>query len=163
MPHHVKPKPEGYHTATPSIIVKDADKAIEFYKSALGAEELDRMTGPDGRTIMHAEIRVGDSRISLADESPMTGPKAPTTLGGSTGALYLYVPDTDAAFRQAVEAGAKPVNEPMDMFWGDRSATVVDPFGHHWWFATRMEDLSPEEIGKRAAAFYRVQAAHRPP
>src|SRR5262245_27966336 len=144
--------PDGHHTITPYLTIKGAAEAIEFYARAFGAQEIERMSGPDGRSVMHAEIRIGDSIVMLSDEFPRMGPRSPETLGGTTGSLFLYVPDVDSAFRQAVDAGAKALMEPADMFWGDRFAKVADPFGHEWAMATHKEDLSREEIKKRGAA-----------
>jgi PhnB protein len=144
--------PDGYRTVTPYLTVKGAAQAIEFYKRAFGARESERMTGPDGKSVMHAEIQIGDSLVMLSDEFPQMGSRSPQTLGGTTAAIFLYVPDVDAAFQQAVDAGAKAIMPPADMFWGDRFGKLVDPFGHHWAMATHKEDLSDEEIRKRGAA-----------
>ncbi len=147
-----KPIPEGCHTVTPHLVIKGAAKAIDFYKKAFGAQEMFRMPGPDGQTLMHAEIRIGDSVIFLADEFPdMGAERAPQSLGGTSVTIHLYVPDVDATFNQAVKAGAKPSMPVMDMFWGDRYGKVTDPFGHEWSIATHKEDVPPEEMGKRAA------------
>ena len=148
-----KPIRDGFHTATPYLTVKGAAKALEFYKRAFGAHETDRMTNPDGKSVMHAEIRIGDSMLMLSDEFPQPGgSRAPETLGGTTSAVFLYVPDVDAAFKRAIDAGAKAVMPPTDMFWGDRFAKLADPFGHQWAMATHKEDLSREEIEKRGTA-----------
>jgi PhnB protein len=144
--------PDGYRTVTPYLTVKGAAQAIEFYKRAFGARESERMTGPDGKSVMHAEIQIGDSLVMLSDEFPQMGSRSPQTLGGTTAAIFLYVPDVDAAFQQAVDAGAKAIMPPADMFWGDRFGKLVDPFGHEWAMATHKEDLAPEEIRKRGAA-----------
>src|SRR5438045_3682316 len=155
-----KPIPDGYHTATPNITVKGADKAIEFYKKAFGAEEMVRFPGPGGHGIMHAEIKIGNSIIMLHDEFPGMGASSPLTLGGITGTVFLYVEDVDAVHAQAVAAGATVRVPVMDMFWGDRTGRVVDPFGHEWAIATHKEDVSPEEIGRRAKEFFaRMPAA----
>ncbi len=151
MTSRVKPIPEGYHTATPYLIIKDAARAIEFYKKAFGATELMRMAQPDGR-IGHAEIRIGDSPIMLADEFPEMGHRSPQSLGGSPVSILLYVEDVDALFNQAVSAGAKVQKPVQDQFYGDRIGGVTDPFGHVWYIATHKEDVSPEEMRKRAAA-----------
>jgi PhnB protein len=148
----VKPIPQGYHSVTPYLTVKGAAPAIEFYKRAFGAQEVERMPGPDGNSVMHAELKIGDSIVMLSDEFPQAGTRSPQTLGGSTGYLFLYVPDVDAAFKRAVDAGAKATMPPADMFWGDRFGKVSDPFGHEWGLATHKEDLSPEEIRKRGQA-----------
>ena len=147
-----KPIPDGYRTVTPYLTLTGAAQALDFYKRAFGAHEGARMTGPDGNGVMHAEIRIGDSLVMLSDEFPQTGSRSPQTLGGTTGAIFLYVPDVDAAFQRAVDAGAKALMPPTDMFWGDRFGKLVDPFGHEWAMATHQEDLSPEEVRTRGAA-----------
>jgi len=141
--------PEGYHTVTPALTVKSGAEAIEFYKKAFGAEEVMRVHGPDGKSLMHAEIRVGDSRIMLGEEWPDQRALAPSSAGAATGSLYLYVADVDAAFKRAVSAGAKALMPVTDMFWGDRFGQVEDPSGHRWGLATHVEDPSPEEITRR--------------
>ncbi|MDQ3686080.1 MAG: VOC family protein [Acidobacteriota bacterium] len=151
MTSNVKPIPDGYHTITPYICVNDAANAIEFYKKAFGATELMRLADPSGR-IGHAEIKIGDSHLMLADEFPEMNFRSPQTLGGSPVTIYLYVEDVDAIANQAVAAGAKLVKEVKDQFYGDRSGTVEDPFGHVWYIATHKEDVSLEEINKHAAA-----------
>jgi len=151
MTSKVQPIPEGYHTATPYLIVSGAARAIEFYKKAFGATELFRMAQPDGR-IGHAEIKIGNSPIMLADEFPEMGARSPQSLGGSAVSILLYVEDVDALFSQAVAAGAKVLRPVEDKFYGDRSGGVVDPFGHQWHIATHKEDIAPEELQKRAAA-----------
>jgi PhnB protein len=147
----VKPVPEGYHTATPYLIVSGGAKAIEFYKRALGATERMRLDGPDGK-IGHAEIEIGDSVIMLADEFPEMGAKSPQSIGGTPVGICLYVEDVDARFQQAVKAGAKIERPLQNQFYGDRSGTVIDPFGHKWTIATHIEDVPPEEINRRMAA-----------
>ena len=147
----VKPIPEGYHSVTPHLCVKGAAQAIEFYKKALAASERMRAEQPDGR-IGHAEIQIGDSVIMLADEFPEMDARSPQTLGGSPVSIYLYVEDADATFNRAVAAGAKVKRPIADQFYGDRVGGIEDPFGHTWWISTHTEDLSPEEIEKRAAA-----------
>jgi uncharacterized glyoxalase superfamily protein PhnB len=150
----VKPIPEGYHTVTPYLTVRGAANAIEFYKKAFGAQELARMPGPDGR-LMHAEIKIGDSIVMLGDEFPEMGSKGgPLTLGGTATGLLLYVADVDAAFARAVDAGGKVTMPLADMFWGDRYGKLVDPFGHEWSMATHKEDISHEEMSRRAAAAF---------
>ena len=144
------PIPPGYHSITPYFTVKDAAKAIDFYKRAFGAEEMIRMPGPGGG-VMHAEIRIGDSIVMLGDESPMAGCKSPQSLGGTSMGLHLYVKDVDSAFNKAVAAGAKVTMPPTDMFWGDRYGKLTDPFGHEWSIATHTKDLTPEEIERGAA------------
>ena len=147
----VKAQPDQYHTITPYLTVKDGAAAIDFYKKAFGATELFRMAQPDGR-MGHAEIRIGDSCIMMSDEFPEMGVVSPTTVGHTTAALLVYVDDADKTFSTAVSLGAK-VNKPMaDQFYGDRSGTVVDPFGHKWTIATHKEDVSPEEMERRMAA-----------
>jgi PhnB protein len=146
-----KPVPDGYHTATPYLIVNGAAQAIEFYKKAFGATELMRMAQPGGK-IGHAEIKIGDSPIMLADESPDVGARSPQSIGGSPVSIMLYVEDVDRIFSQAVEAGAKVKRPVADQFYGDRTGGIEDPFGHLWYIATHKEDVSPEEMRKRAAA-----------
>ena len=154
----VKPIPDGYGTVTPYLVVKGAAEAIEFYKKALGAEEVLRMPAPDG-SLMHAEIKIGDSIVMLGDEFPgAEGYGSPATLGGTSVNLFLYVEDADAAFQQAVDAGAKVLAPMADMFWGDRYGKLRDPFGHDWGIATHKEDVSPEEMGKRAEEFFAQMA-----
>jgi len=147
----VKPVPDGYHTVTPYLIVNGAAAAIDFYKKAFGAEELFRMPTPAGK-VGHAEIQIGDSHVMLADEFPEMGAKGPVSFGGSPVHLLLYVNDCDAMFRRAVEAGGKVKRPLKDQFYGDRSGSIEDPFGHDWTIATHKEDLSPEEMNRRAAA-----------
>ncbi len=142
--------PDGFRTATPYLIIRDAAKAIEFYKKAFGAKELARMPLPDGK-IGHAEIQIGDSRVMLSDENLDWGTKSPQTLNGSPVGIFLYVPDVDALFKQAIVSGATEVMPVTDQFWGDRYGKVRDPFGHQWNIATHVEDLTPEEIGERQA------------
>ncbi len=138
---NVKPIPEGYHTVTPFLVLKDAHRAIEFYKRAFGAEERFRMPTPDGK-VAHAELQIGDSVVMLSEaiQEPVT-----------SASMYLYVPNVDAVCQRAVAAGAEAAMPPTDMFWGDRFGRVVDPFGVRWGIATHKEDLSPQEIGRRAA------------
>ena len=145
--------PKGYHTVTPSIIVAGAAKAIDFYKKALGAEEVMRFLGPDGK-IMHAEIRIGDSTIMLGDEMPEHGGKSPKSYGGTPVSFFVYGENVDAAWKRAVDAGAKIIQPLEDQFWGDRTGCLEDPFGHHWWLAQHVQDLTPEEIQKGAEAFF---------
>ncbi|MBI4470886.1 MAG: VOC family protein [Acidobacteria bacterium] len=153
MSSKVKAIPEGHHTLTPHIVVRGGMDAIEFYKRAFGAKELMVMPGPEGK-VMHAEIQIGDSVLYLADEFPeMGGCLSPQAIGGTPVVLHLYVEDVDARFNQAVAAGAAVRMPLSDMFWGDRYGQVTDPFGHIWSLASHKEDLTPEEIGKRAAAF----------
>ena len=147
----IKPMPDGYHTLTPYIVVDGAADAIAFYQKAFGAEEIYRMPAPGGK-VMHAEIQIGDSRLMLSDAIPEMGGRSPKTLGGSPASILVYVPDVDAAFARAVEAGATAEMPVANMFWGDRYGKVKDPFGHVWQLATHVEDVSPEEMGRRAAA-----------
>jgi PhnB protein len=147
----VKPIPEGYHSVTPYLIVRGGADAIEFYKKAFGAVELFRFPSPDGK-IGHAEIKVGDSPIMLADEYPDMGYTGPQSLGGSPVSLMIYVDDVDTVFNQAVEAGATVKEDLQDKFYGDRIGTVIDPFGHRWHLATHKEDVSMDEMQRRAKA-----------
>ena len=147
----VNPIPEGYHSVTPYLIIRGAADAIEFYKKAFGATELFRFPGPDGK-IGHAELQVGNSRIMLADEYPDMGYNGPQTLGGSPVALMIYLADVDTVFNRAVEAGATVKEALQDKFYGDRIGTVIDPFGHRWHLATHQEDVSMEEMERRAKA-----------
>src|SRR5947209_8913109 len=142
----VKPIPEGYHTLTPFMTVRDAERAIDFYKRAFGAEERGVMKGPDGK-VMHAELKIGDSIIMLADEFPDFGVVSPESQGGGTSmGLHIYIEDVDAAFDRAVKAGAKVEMPVMEQFWGDRYGKLKDPFGHRWSIATHTRDLSREEM-----------------
>lgn len=143
-----KPVPEGCRTVTPYLIIRDAAKAIEFYKKAFGAVERFRMPMPDGK-LAHAEIQIGDSVVMIADENPQWGVQSPQALNGSPVSIFLYVPDVDATFKQAIAAGATEVMPVADMFWGDRYGKVVDPFGHKWDLATHVEDVAPEEMEER--------------
>ena len=145
------PVPEGYRTVTPYLVIKNAGEAIGFYEKAFGATERFRMPGPGG-AVMHAEIQLGDSMIMLCDEFPDWGQLSPLSRGGTTFSLFVYVPDCDALYNRAVEAGCKGAMPPADMFWGDRFSKVVDPYGHEWCIATHVEDVSPEEMEKRGAA-----------
>ena len=147
----VKPVPDGYATATPYLIVRDGSAAIDYYKRAFGATELFRMAGPDGK-LGHAEIQIGNSRIMMADEHPAMGARSPQSLGGTPVSILLYVEGVDKRFQQALAAGGKAVRPLKDQFYGDRSGTLEDPFGHVWTIATHMEDLSPEEMNKRMEA-----------
>jgi PhnB protein len=147
---NVKPIPEGYHSVTPYLSIKGAVKALEYYKKAFGAIELFRMEH-EGR-IGHAEIKIGDSPIMLADEYPEMGSVSPQTLGGSPVGIMIYVENVDTIFKQAIDAGGVEKKALQDQFYGDRSGTLTDPFGHVWTVATHVEDVSPEEIEKRLAA-----------
>jgi PhnB protein len=150
--------PDGYHTATPYLIVKGAAQAIEFYKKVFGATELFRMATPDG-SVGHAEIRIGDSVIMLADENPGMGYRSPRSLGGASVSTMLYVEDVDDRFSRAVAAGAKVQRPLANQFYGDRSGTIEDPFGHVWTIATHVEDVPPEEMSRRAEAYMKEQRA----
>jgi PhnB protein len=140
--------PAGYHTVTPYLTLNDCARAIDFYKKAFHAQEVMRMEGPPGK-IGHAEIKIGDSHIMLGDEMPGMGNQAPSSIGGTTAGILLYVTDVDSAFQQAVSAGAKADMPPTDMFWGDRYGRLTDPFGHSWAIATHKEDVAPAEMQKR--------------
>jgi PhnB protein len=150
----VKPIPDGYHSVTPYLSIKGAAEAIAFYKRAFGAVELCRLMMPSGK-VGHAEIKIGDSAIMLADECDASGFRSPDALKGSSIALHVYVEDVDGRFDQAITAGAKAIQPVQDQFYGDRTGTLEDPFGHVWFLATHKEDLSPEEIDKRAEAMFR--------
>ena len=147
-----KPIPEGYHSLTPYLVVDDGARAIDFYKQAFGATERGRMAQPDGK-VAHCELQIGDSVLMLSDPMPGSGMTSPKDLGGHSGGLYLYVEDVDAAVQRAVDAGATLSTPVEDMFWGDRFGTVTDPFGHEWQIATRVEELSPEEVEERGREF----------
>jgi PhnB protein len=144
----VNPIPAGYHTATPYLTLNDCARAIDFYTKAFGAQEIMRMDGPAGK-IGHAEIKIGNSILMLADEMPGGGNRAPQSLGGTTSGIFLYVNDVDSSYKRAVDAGARGDAPPTDMFWGDRYARLTDPFGHSWAMATHKEDVAPEEMRKR--------------
>ena len=146
----VKPTPDGYHSLTPYLIVKGASDAIEFYKKAFNATEIMRLGGP-GDSVMHAEIQLGDSRVMMSDENPGMNAHAPQSPGSSGVGFCLYVENVDEMVAQAIDAGAKVQRPLQDQFYGDRSATLEDPFGHVWTVATHIEDVSPEEIDRRMA------------
>ena len=147
-----KPIPEGYYSVTPTLTLDNAAQTIEWYKKALGAEEVSRSAGPDGK-IMHAEIKIGNSRIMVNDA--VMGTKGPKAIGGSPAGLWLFVENSDALFKRAVAAGAK-VQVPIDdQFWGDRGGAIVDPEGFNWWIATRKEDLTQTEVKQRAEEFFK--------
>jgi PhnB protein len=153
-----KPIPDGYRTATPYLIIKGAAEAIEFYKRVFGATELLRMADPQGR-VGHAEIKIGDSVIMLADEHPAMGYRGPRSLGGSSVSILLYLEDVDGVFERAVKAGATAQRPVADQFYGDRSGTLEDPFGHVWTVATHVEDVPPEEMQRRAEAAMKSAAS----
>lgn len=144
----VQAVPKGYHTMTPGLTVQDAEKAIDFYQRAFGAQEMYRMSGPDGR-IMHAELKIGDSIFMVGEEHPDRQVRGPKTLGGTPVSLNLYLDDADGVFDRAVKAGAKSLAPVETMFWGDRYGKLEDPFGHIWGLCTRVENLTPEEIDRR--------------
>jgi len=146
-----KPIPDGYHTVTPYLIVQGAAKAIDFYKQAFGARELMRFEGPGG-ALGHAEIQIGDAVMMLADEHPQMGYRGPQALGGTPVSFLIYVEDADARYNQAIAAGCKVFKAIQDQFYGDRSGTVTDPYGHIWTIGTHKEDVSPEELNRRMAA-----------
>jgi PhnB protein len=144
--------PAGYHSITPYLVVHDGNGALEYYKRAFGATEVNRMGGPGGK-IGHAEFKIGDSIIMLSDEMPGGGNRSPQSLGGSPVSIFLYVEDVDSVFNRAVSAGAKADMPPQDMFWGDRYGKLTDPYGHQWALATHIEDVTPEEMQKRMQAW----------
>ena len=151
-----KPIPEGYHTVTPQLTLDNAAKTIDWYKTAFGAEELSRMTGPDGK-IMHAEIKIGDSRVMVHDV--IMDAKGPRDFGGSPAGLWLFVENSDSVFDRAVRAGAK-VHKPLEnWFWGDRGGAVTDPSGYTWWIATHKEDLTRDELDQRGREFFKQVAS----
>ncbi|MBA3977780.1 MAG: VOC family protein [Nitrosopumilus sp.] len=145
----VKKIPDGYHSITPSLIVKNGVQAIEFYKKVFGAKEIMRMMTPDGKALAHAELEIGDSKLMLADEFPQMNCLSPASIGGSPVGMFLYVEDVDQTFNQAVAQGAKVLDPVKDQFWGDRHGGIEDPFGHRWSISTHVKDLSLEEV-KRA-------------
>jgi PhnB protein len=149
----VKPIPDGYHAVTPTLTVRGASDAIEFYKKAFGAQEVMRFHGPDGKTIMHAEIKIGDSRIMLNDEVPQMKCLSPLSVGGASSGIFLYVDNADDVFNKAISAGAKAIMPMMDAFWGDRCGGIDDPFGHRWTICTHKKDMTQQEIGKAAEEF----------
>ena len=153
-----KPVPEGYHTITPQLTLDNAAQTIDWYKKALGAEEVSRSVGPDGK-IMHAELKIGDSRFMVNDVMP--GSKGPRAVGGSPASMWLYVENSDALFNRAVSAGAKVQMPLADQFWGDRGGAVADPEGYSWWISTRKEDFTAAEMKQRAEEFFK-QMAHQP-
>jgi len=158
----VKPVPDGYHSLTPYLIVADAAAAIDFYKRVFGASERLRLAAP-GERVGHAEIEIGDSVIMMADEHPEMGARGPRAYGGSPISLHLYLDDVDAVIERAVAAGAKLVRPVTDMFYGDRTGAVEDPFGHIWHIATHKEDVPPEELRRRADAVMQKAATEKTP
>jgi len=149
MPNAVRPIPEGYHSITPQLTCRDAARAIDFYKSVFGAQEIMRMSGPDGK-VMHAELKLGDSRFMLNDEMPgmSVAPGPSATMQPSS--LFVYTEDVDSLHKRALKAGAREDMTPSDMFWGDRFGKFTDPFGHQWGIATHVEDVAPEEMKRRS-------------
>jgi uncharacterized glyoxalase superfamily protein PhnB len=150
----VQPTPPGYHSVTPSLTLKDCQKAIDFYKKAFGAKVLEQFPNPKGKGIMHAVIQIGNSLIMMGDEVPGMSAKSAETLGASPISLFIYVPNVDEAFQQALGAGAVSMMPVAEMFWGDRAGNLKDPFGYTWMLATHTRDLSQEEIKKGAEAFF---------
>jgi PhnB protein len=146
-----QPIPHGFHSLSAHLIVQDAPRALAFYESALGAKTTLRALMPDGKAIMHAELQLGDTRFMVGEENVQWGALSPRSLGGSPVTLHLYVPDVDAVFTRASNAGCKVLMAPENMFWGDRYAKLEDPFGHHWAIATHQEDVGAEEMQRRAA------------
>ena len=154
----VKSIPEGCNSINAYLFVKDGQAAIDFYQKAFGETVACILPGPGGQGIMHAELRIGNSTLMLSEENPQWGTKSPETLGGSPASLHLYMPDVDVAFKKAIDAGCTSVSEPADMFWGDRSGKVACPFGVQWGMATHIEDVSEEEMGKRAQEWFASMA-----
>ena len=152
----VSPVPPGYHSVTPYLIVSDGKQAIEFYKRAFGATEVLRLQSPDGK-IGHAEVKIGDCHVMLADEFPEMGAKSPQTIGGTPVGFCIYLANVDAAFDKAIAAGGKVERPVQDQFYGDRSGTLIDPLGHKWTLATHIEDVPPEEMKKRMAEAMKKQ------
>ena len=150
----VKAIPEGFHTVTPCLTLKNSLEAIEFYKKAFGAKELGVFPAPDGKSTMHAVIQIGDSILMMGNEMPNQNCKSAESLGASPISLYIYVPDADAAFKQAVAAGAMVTMPVADMFWGDRCGSLKDPFGYAWTIATHIRDLTNEEVQEGAQSFF---------
>ena len=158
MPKAANAVPKGFHSITPQLVLDNAAQTIDWYVKALGAKEVSRSLGPDGK-VMHAELWIGNSPF-LANDA-MMGAKGPLALGGSPASFWIYVDDADALFNRAVAAGAKPQMPMADQFWGDRAGSIADPGGYSWWIATRKEDLTHDEIRKRADEFFKQMAAQR--
>lgn len=159
MATNVKAVPDGFHTVTPSLTVRDAKTALEFYKKALGADVIKTQADPSGQKILHAELKVGDSIIFINDEFPEMGCFSPLSLNGTTCYLHIYVENADELFKRAVSAGAE-IRMPMqDMFWGDRFGKLADPYGHEWGIGQHLEDLTGEEITKRQKEFMNKMSA----
>jgi len=158
---NVKPIPDGYATATPYLTIRDAARALEFYKKAFGAEEIDRHMAPDGKSVWHAALKIGDSVVFMADEMPGMSAPSPGPGRPSPVRLWLYVKDCDASFKRATDAGGKAKVQPEDMFWGDRCAMVSDPFGYEWTIASRVKELTTEEMRAAGEEFAKKMAAGR--
>ena len=158
MKTNVKSVPKGFHSVTPALTLRDSLKAVEFYKKAFGAKVIEVFPSPDGKGTMHAAIQIGDSILMMGDERPGQSCKSAETLGSCPVGFFIYVPDADAAFKQALDAGAKSLMPVADMFWGDRCGTVTDPFGHSWTLATHTRDLTEEEIKQGAESFFAAMA-----
>lgn len=157
----LNPIPEGYHSVTPYLIVDDAISAIDFYCRAFDARELSRLPMPDGAgggKLGHAELKIGDSHLMLSDEWPDMDALGPKTRGGASASFLVYVPDVDRAFQRAIDAGGSVDQQVADQFWGDRMGSLIDPFGHKWMLATRVQDVPPEELPERMAAWSRQQS-----
>jgi PhnB protein len=159
MKNPIKTVPDGFHTLTPHLVVKGASQAIDFYKKAFGAEEIKRLPGPDGKSLIHAELKIGDSRLLLVDEFPEMDCRGPQSAGASPVTIHMFVDDVDVVFDKALAAGAEVRMPVMDQFWGDRYGVLTDPFGHLWSIATHKEDLAPEEIRERAQAAFSESVA----
>jgi len=160
MKENVNHIPDGFHTVTPYLTVRDAERAIDFYKRAFGARERVRLPGPEGK-IAHAELQIGDSIIMLGNECPEHGGVSPQTLEGSPVGLALYVEDVDQTFNRAVDAGAAAKEAPENKFWGDRAGSLTDPFGHRWMLLTHVEDVSPAEMKKRMHEAFSMAGARK--
>jgi uncharacterized glyoxalase superfamily protein PhnB len=158
MKRQVSPIPEEFQTITPHLVVRGVGKAVEFYQKAFGAAELYRNLAPDGQTVIHSELLLGAGRFFIHDEFPEHGVLSPLGFKGTAVTLHLYVEDVDSVFQRALSAGAEVLMPVQDCFWGDRYGILKDPFGHQWSLASRLEDLSPEEIGKRKADYFDKQS-----
>lgn len=158
MPAKVKAVPDGFNTVSVYLVVRNSKEALDFYSQAFGAETVYRMPGPDGKSTMHAEMRIGNSTVMLSDENPQWDLKSPLTLGGTPASLHLYAEDADGLFNRALKAGCTVAMPIQDMFWGDRYGKVKDPYGHQWGIATHKEDVPPAELEKRAKEFFASMA-----
>jgi PhnB protein len=156
---NTRPIPQGFHTMTPNLVIRDCAKAIEFYKRALGAQQIMRMPAPDGKSIWHAELKIGDSIFFMNDEMPGMTQSAPSADRPSPVTLWIYTQDCDASYQRAIDAGATSKMKPDDAFWGDRIAAVVDPFGYQWSFATHVKDMTEEEMRRAGEEFARTMGA----